>query len=543
MKNFEQFGIKIPKILLPKNKDLKTWCVVACDQYTQDENYWNRVAKNVGDKESTLNLILPEVYLGRTDTSMRIQKIHKTMNDYLENNIFDEESEFIYLERKTSYGRTRKGLVVAIDLDSYEWKPFNKAKIRATEATIVSRIPPRKEIRKGAALESPHIMLLVDDFEKNLIEKTGNLVKKNPPIYDGDLMESSGHVTGWAVKSQEAFDCVFNALSVLKEKNSDSSGNVFMFAVGDGNHSLATAKAVWEEYKAEQIKSGALQSELENSPIRYALVELVNIYDEGLTFEPIHRVVFNADVQNLILFLAENLFGKIVDFSCESELEDFVKNSKANFGFVYSENGKTFYKGLQTQIKELAVSKFQPVLDKFIEQGNLELAKESENLLSTSGDFSEESGACVSESGGFAKTSGACAARTDACVSESGACVSKSGESSSDESSEKSVSSSASTGASFDSEESSAKTGNFSASTRASSCAKGKKVEIDYIHGSSEVFRLGKVCGNLAIMLPPVAKESFFETINSCGSLPRKSFSMGEASEKRFYLECRRLFS
>lgn len=502
MKNFEQFGIKIPKILLPKNKDLKTWCVVACDQYTQDENYWNRVAKNVGDKESTLNLILPEVYLGRTDTSMRIQKIHKTMNDYLKNNIFDEESEFIYLERKTFYGRTRKGLVVAIDLDSYEWKPFNKAKIRATEATIVSRIPPRKEIRKGAALESPHIMLLVDDFEKNLIEKTGNLVKKNPPIYDGDLMENSGHVTGWAVKSQEAFDFVFNALSVLKKKNSDSSGNVFMFAVGDGNHSLATAKAVWEEYKAEQIKSGPLQSELENSPIRYALVELVNIYDEGLTFEPIHRVVFNADVQNLILFLAENLSGKIVDFSCESELENFVKNSKANFGFVYSENGKSFYKGLQTQIKELAVSKFQPVLDKFIEQGNLELAKESENLLSTSG--------------GFAKTSGACAERT-------GACKSKSGESSSDESSEKSVSA--------------------SASTRASSCAKGKKVEIDYIHGSSEVFRLGKVCGNLAIMLPPVAKESFFETINSCGSLPRKSFSMGEASEKRFYLECRRLFS
>lgn len=500
MKNFEQFGIKIPKILLPKNKDLKTWCVVACDQYTQDENYWNRVAKNVGEKESTLNLILPEVYLGRTDTSLRIQKIHKTMNDYLENNIFDEESEFIYLERKTSYGRTRKGLVVAIDLDSYEWKPFNKAKIRATEATIVSRIPPRKEIRKGAALESPHIMLLVDDSQKILIEKTGNLVKKNPPLYDGDLMENSGHVTGWAVKSQEAFDCVFNALSVLKEKNSDSSGNVFMFAVGDGNHSLATAKAVWEEYKAEQIKSGVQESELENSPIRYALVELVNIYDEGLTFEPIHRVVFNADVQKLILFLEKNLSGKIVDFSCESELEDFVKNSKANFGFVYFENGKTFYKGLQTQIKELAVSKFQPVLDKFIEQGNLELTKESENLLSKTGAFVCDDGASLSD---------------ESSVETSDACVSKRGASSSDESSTRSV----------------------------SSCAKGKKVEIDYIHGASEVFRLGKVDGNLAIMLPPVAKESFFETINSCGSLPRKSFSMGEASEKRFYLECRRLFS
>lgn len=466
MKNFEQFGIEIPKILLPKNKDLKTWSVVACDQYTQDENYWAKVALNVGDKESTLNLILPEVYLGRNDTSLRIQKIHKTMNDYLEKNIFDEEeSEFIYLERKTSYGRTRKGLVVAIDLDSYEWKPFNKAKIRATEATIVSRIPPRKEIRKGAALESPHIMLLVDDKNKNLVEETGNLVKKNPPLYDGDLMENSGHITGWAVKSQEAFDCVYNALSALKEKNSDSAGNSFMFAVGDGNHSLATAKTVWEEYKAEQLKSGATESELANSRIRYALVEIVNIYDEGLTFEPIHRVVFNCDVQKLILRLAEKLNGKIVDFSCETELENTVKNSKADFGFVYSEDGKIFYKGIQTQIKELAVSKFQPELDKFIDEENSASSGES------AGGF------------GISSTSG--------------------------ESSE-------------------------------NSCR--QKIEIDYIHGADEVFRLGKVDGNLAIMLPPVAKESFFETINSCGSLPRKSFSMGEASEKRFYLECRKLF-
>ncbi len=483
MKNFEQFGIKIPKILLPKNKDLKTWCVVACDQYTQDENYWERVAKNVGDKPSTLNLILPEVYLGRNDTSNRIQKIHKTMNDYLKNNIFDdEESEFIYLERKTSYGRTRKGLVLAIDLDSYEWKPFNKAKIRATEATIVSRIPPRKEIRKGAALESPHIMLLVNDSQKILIEETGNLVKKNPPLYNGDLMEDSGHITGWAIKSQEAFDCVFNALSLLKEKNSDSSGNVFMFAVGDGNHSLATAKTVWEEYKAEKIKSGVTAAELKNSPIRYALVELVNIYDQGLTFEPIHRVVFNSDVEKLISYLAENLSGKIVDFSLEGELEDFVKNSKANFGFVYSTNGKTFYKGLQTQIKELAVSKFQPVLDKFIDDCVCD-----EKFASQSEKFAEKTGAISSESE------------------------------------------------------------NSSARTEESSCAKdakvSEKIEIDYIHGNDEVFRLGKVDGNLAIMLPPVAKESFFETINSCGSLPRKSFSMGEASEKRFYLECRKLFS
>ena len=167
MKTFEQMGIKIPEILLPKNLDVSTWSVVACDQYTQAREYWKSVEKTVDGKTSTLNIILPEVYLNDSDKPERIKKIRKTMNEYLENGIFSEpQKEFVYVERTTAYGRVRRGLVAAIDLETYEWKPFSKALVRATEATIVERIPPRMEIRRGAPLESPHIMLLVNDPEK-----------------------------------------------------------------------------------------------------------------------------------------------------------------------------------------------------------------------------------------------------------------------------------------------------------------------------------------------------------------------------------------
>ena len=171
MKDFAKFGIKIPGILLPRNKKLDSWSVIACDQYTQDLDYWKKAEAAAGSNPSTLNLILPEVYLGSPDRKERLEKIRKSMADYITGNVFDAEAEeFIYVERTSSYGRTRKGLVCAIDLDTYEWKPFSKNLIRATEATIVERIPPRKEIRKNAPLELPHIMLLVNDPEHCLIE-------------------------------------------------------------------------------------------------------------------------------------------------------------------------------------------------------------------------------------------------------------------------------------------------------------------------------------------------------------------------------------
>ena len=445
MKSFDCFGIDLPEILLPAEKSLNTWSVIACDQYTQDAEYWADVKKTVGSRPSTLNMILPEVYLSSPDCADRIASIKKTMAQYLEGNVFDPAAkEFIYVERTTAYGRVRKGLVVAVDLESYEWKPFSKAFIRATEATIVDRIPPRKKIRMGAPLESPHIMLLVNDPGRSVVEASGETAKKNPPVYSGALMKDSGSITGWAVSGEAALDSLWNALDALKKRNTSADGSTFMFAVGDGNHSLATAKAVWDEYKAEQLSGGASEAELAHSPVRYALVELVNIYDEGLTFEPIHRVLFGAAKDSLLATVQEKIGGKISICASAKELDEKVKASYGALGFVCTDaSGKTGYTLLETGVKELLVSRLQPVLDKYIEENK-------------------------------------------------------------------------------------------------ASSAEG--IQIDYIHGSDEVFRLGAKSGCVTLLLPPVSKDSFFATIGSSGPLPRKSFSMGEASEKRFYLECRRLF-
>ena len=443
MKDFGEFGIELPEILLPAKKDLSSWSVIACDQYTQDLDYWKKVADRVGKNPSTLNLILPEVYLSSPDRKERIEKIRGDMEKYLSDGTFaPAEKEFVYVERTTAYERVRKGLVVALDLESYEWKPMSRALVRATEATIVERIPPRKEIRRGAPVESPHIMLLVNDPGHILIEAAGLLAKKSSPIYDGDLMMDAGHISGWSVKSDEALEKIHSALESLKKAGSESDGSAFMFAVGDGNHSLATAKAVWDEYKKELSEKGLSPDEIKKSPVRYALVELVNIYDEGLTFEPIHRVMFGGNSGELVSFVQKNLGGTVSECESEKELDDRVKKSSAAFGFVFTSEGKNRYVCLETPVKELAVSRLQPVLDDYIME-----EKKS-----------------------------------------------------------------------------------------------GREIGIDYIHGSDEVFRLGKKDGAISILLPPIAKDSFFATIGTRGPLPRKSFSMGEASEKRFYLECRKLF-
>lgn len=436
MKKLEDLGLRIPEILLPKNIDLSTWSVIACDQYTQDKDYWKNVEEKAGNKPSTLNLILPEVYLGSPDKADRIKKIRQSMKEYLDTGVFaDAKKCFIYLERKTAFGRTRKGLVAQIDLETYEWKPFSKANIRATEATIVERIPPRMEIRKGAPLELPHIMLLVNDKD-DLLVGANKPTDGRAPIYDGDLMANGGHITGWALESKVDIEGVEKALNLIAEKNASPDGSTFLFAVGDGNHSLATAKAVWDEYKKEHPED-------KDSPVRYALIEIVNIYDTGLTFEPIHRVIFNIDNEALIKKMAEKLNGNIKALDDADKVIKAVKDSWANFGFFYLDSeGKQKNVLLETKIKELAVARLQPEIDAFLK----ELPDQS-------------------------------------------------------------------------------------------------KAEIDYIHGTDEVLKLGSKENSLGILLPPIAKDSFFETINGRGPLPRKSFSMGEADEKRFYLECRRLFS
>ncbi len=468
-KNIEDFGLRVPEILLPAKIDLSTWSVIACDQYTQDLNYWKKAETIVGDKPSTLNLILPEVYLNSPDKPQRIAKIRETMKRYLgetqnggeklngsAGTVFAPAKKcFVYIERTTAFGRTRKGLVAQIDLDTYEWKPFSKANIRATEATIVDRIPPRKEIRKGAPLELPHIMLLVNDKDDILVGGSGKRVKDDGRalLYSGNLMNNGGSIKGWALESDDDIAAVTEAVSKIAEANTAADGSIFLFAVGDGNHSLATAKAVWDEYKAELIASGADDAAIANCPVRFALVEIVNIYDSGLTFEPIHRVIFGVDNKKLIETLAEKLGqdGKsatVKELASQKELETAVKNSWANFGFDYvDDDGSQKYVLLETSIKELAVSRLQPEIDEFLKT-------------------------CTGPSAGTSSGT----------------------------------------------------------------------PEIDYIHGTEEVLSLGKKPGAVGILLPPIAKDSFFETINGRGPLPRKSFSMGEADEKRFYLECRKLF-
>ena len=372
------------------------------------------------------------------------------MCNYLQNGVFAEEKNaFIYLERKTAFGRTRKGLMALIDLETYEWKPFSKANIRATEATIVERIPPRMEIRRGAPLELPHIMLLVNDKDDVLVGGNKPAAEKKP-VYSGRLNSNGGEITGWALEAPAEIEKITQALNKIAQENTCDDGSTFLFAVGDGNHSLATAKAVWDERKAELVKNNAADEQIATDNVRFALVEIVNIYDSGLTFEPIHRVIFNIDNEALIEFLQKKLGGAIKEVQNAKELEENVKKSWANFGFAYVD--KTNYQKyilLETEIKELAVSRLQPEIDEFLK-----------NAVSKSSDDK-----------------------------------------------------------------------------------KSAKPEIDYIHGSEEVLKLGEKPSSIGILLPPIAKDSFFETINGRGPLPRKSFSMGEADEKRFYLECRKLFN
>ena len=477
MEKINTYGLTVPEILLPAaTTDLKAWAVIACDQHTQDREYWKRCEATAAGKPSTLHIILPEVYLGDADKQERIAAIHSAMEKYLKDGVFSTPKKcFIYIERTTSYGRVRKGLVTALDLEAYEWEPDSKALVRATEATIVERIPPRMEIRRGAALESPHIMLLANDGAKKLVEETGEIAKKREPAYSTELMENSGSLKGWIVDGTDELKRIEETLETLKKNGTGADGSSFLFAVGDGNHSLATAKAVWNEFK---LKNGgtkgadgriSIPAGFENHNARYALVEIVNIYDDGLTFEPIHRVLFNVDAELLAKTLCGKLGGKAETCGSKEELDKKVSSAKGNIGLVTQRNGSPSYTLIRTDIADLVVSKLQPALDEFLKAAQ-------------------------------AAVSGATSGQTT--------------------------------------NASSADDGTATSGTESSA----QKPEIDYIHGSDEVFRLGTKENTVGILLPPIAKESFFSTIAGNGPLPRKSFSMGEASEKRFYFECRALF-
>lgn len=270
--------VTVPKILLPKNADMTAWAVNACDQYTSDNKYWEDLKQFVGDKPSALKLIYPEIYL-KDDTQNRINAINANMSKYLNSGVFYEVTgKFILVERTTQSG-TRTGIVLAIDLEDYSFEKGSKALIRSTEATILERIPPRVEIRKNAVIELPHVMLLFDDKQNVVL---GN-IKRGKVLYDFELNMGGGRIKGTEILNTEEVIVSFESLA---KGDRYGNGQHIMFAVGDGNHSLATAKTCWEN-----LKSTLSEEERKTHPARIALVEAVNLYDTALAFEPIHRLV------------------------------------------------------------------------------------------------------------------------------------------------------------------------------------------------------------------------------------------------------------
>ncbi len=402
-------------ILLPKNVAFEKWAVIACDQFTSQPEYWQRVRENVGEEVSTLNLVFPEAELN-VDRVERIKSINENMVKYLAADLFAEYKDaYIYVERTLKNGVVRKGIVGVIDLEQYDYNADSKSAIRATEQTVLERIPPRVEIRRNASMELPHVLLLCDDEKERIVEPLTEKKEELPVVYDFDLMEGGGHVTGWLLQG-EAVASVNGAIAAYEADvlaKYEASGKAPMtYAVGDGNHSLATAKACYEELKA---KEGA--EKVANHPARFALVELENIYDEAQVFEPIHRLLTSVDVNGLLEYLQTEIGGK-------GTVVKWFANGQAGELSINDENG------------ELPLEVIQIALDKYL---------------------------------------------------------------------------------------------------------KANAGEIDYIHGDETLEQLSQKENTIGFLMPNVTKNAFFENIVNNGVMPRKTFSMGEAEEKRYYLEGRRI--
>ncbi|MDR3166509.1 MAG: DUF1015 domain-containing protein [Treponema sp.] len=434
-------GAGIPELLLPRpGIDLDKWAVIACDQFTQDGLYWDRVRRFVGTAPSALNLIFPEIYLGGGDREERAGNIHRAMETYLREGVFAPPHRgFIYTERRTSLRPLRRGLVFTIDLEQYDWAPHARPLIRSTEGTVPERLPPRMEIRRRAPLEIPHILLLIDEEEDRLLPGLAARAKGRLPLYDTSLMLDAGGVRGWLLDQEEDWTCLADGLENLARKAETRYGQrddtPFLYAVGDGNHSLATAKAVWEEYKAAHGGAGGV-----DHPARWALVEVENLYDPGIVFEPIHRVLFGPPAGEVLEALSALPGFSRRSVGDRAELVRLVGDPAAPAARLGLFAGSEPFL-IESGAPGLITDSLQPLLDRFIADH-------------------------------------------------------------------------------------------------------GGAYGIDYIHGEDELFRLA---GNpehpaVGLLLPPIKKSGLFQTVARRGPLPRKSFSMGEAAEKRFYLECRRLF-
>ena len=433
-------GIKVPELMMPaKSVDLTKWACVACDQYTSQPDYWNKCEEIVGDAPSTLRLMLPEIYLEKPGEAERIAEIRKAMDEYVEKGILENRGEGFVFTRRTVDGKTRNGLVVALDLEAYDYSKGSTTLIRATEGTIVERIPPRLRIRDGAPLELPHIIVLIDDDKKTVIEPLIEKLDKDEQLYDFDLMQGGGHAEGWLINDEEQIVGVINALNGLVDPHKyGKKMPPLLFAMGDGNHSFATAKANWEK-----LKAGLTPEEREDHPARYALVELENVHDDGIVFEPIHRVIFNVHADAFLEALQaelENQNGQcsVRCFDCEHCMAKAKAEQPEGAHVIpFVTEGKKGLIIVPKPAAQLEVGTLQNALDVILK-----------------------------------KTEGAV---------------------------------------------------------------------IDYIHGEDVVNELGGKEGNIGFLLPPMAKGDLFKTVVFDGALPRKTFSMGEAHEKRYYLECRRI--
>ena len=343
---------KRANILLPKNIEMTKGSVVACDQYTSEMDYWNEVEKIVGASPSTLRITLPEIFLEDSDVNERINKINDTMKEYLDEDLFYElKDSMIYLERTQADGRVREGLMGMVDLEDYSYEKGSQTLIRATEKTVIERIPPRLKVRENALLELPHIMILIDDEKKKIIEDLKNEVTDSDVVYDFDLMENGGHIKGYKLnndsmtKVEEGLEALCDKEYFEKKYNVKDKG-ILLFAMGDGNHSLATAKANYEN-----VKKTMTPDEYLNHPSRYALVELVNLHSEALEFEPIHRVIFDTDVNKLI----EELY-KYYDINEEGNGQYFELVTKDIDKKLYISNPKS----------NIAVGSIQMFLDEYL---------------------------------------------------------------------------------------------------------------------------------------------------------------------------------
>ena len=406
---------KSADILLPQVEDMSKWAVIACDQFSSNPAYWQAVREKAEGSPSAINLILPEAELGTPQEEAHTALINKTMEQYQNENVFRVYKNcLIYVERTLENGSIRKGLVGMVDLDAYDYSVGSVSAIRATEKTVVERIPPRMKVRRNAPVELPHILMLCDDHDKKLIEPIAAKKAQLQKVYDFDLMQDGGHITGWLVQGDDVkeFETVLEDYTAhVGEKYEGLPGVPMVFAVGDGNHSLATAKACYEELKAAHPGE-----DLSSHPARYALVELENIHDEAQVFEPIHRVVFKTDVKKL--------------------LKDLQNTWCAEGGFpvtwfVGEESGTVY---LDKAKSELAVGALQTFLDAWL---------------------------------------------------------------------------------------------------------KDNEGEVDYIHDEPDLRELAMQENAVGFLLPAMEKSQLFRGVIADGILPRKTFSMGHAREKRYYLEGR----